>query len=124
MPLSIIEAMAQGLPILALKTSELEDVVIDGKTGYLLPKDAKTISKKAAYLFKNSGILARLAMGAHNHALKFSVKIKSKELEKLYKTAIPKLHQDWPRKIFYDGEKRCSVKRAKKYYADIQYRPR
>ena len=88
MPLSIIEAMASGLPILALEKSELEDVVIDGKTGFLLQKDTRIIAKKINYLFKNPKLLNNLAQEAYKHSLKFSVKVKSKELEKLYKKSI------------------------------------
>lgn len=88
MPLSIIEAMASGLPVLALEKSRLEDVVIGEKTGFLLPKSAKIISKKVEYLFNNPDVLNNLAKGAHKHSLNFSIDTKSKQLEGLYKAAI------------------------------------
>lgn len=88
MPLSIIEAMASGLPIIALKKSELEDVVINNKTGFLLPKDTKIISKKISYLFKNPKVLNSLVNKTYKHSLNFSVMSKAKELDKLYLEAI------------------------------------
>ncbi len=88
MPLSVIEAMAMGLPTIALKMSGLNEIVIDNTTGYLLPKNEKAIAEKITQLFKNTKTMTKLALGAYNHALNFSINIKSKELEKLYKEAM------------------------------------
>lgn len=88
MPLSIIEAMASGLPVIALKRSGLEDLVIHNQTGFLLPKNPKAIAKKIASLFENQGELKNLSKHSYIHALNFSVENKSKELERLYKKAI------------------------------------
>lgn len=88
MPLSVLEAMAYGLPIITLENSGLQEIVVDGKTGYFLQKNAMQISNKIHQLFKNPEELQTLSKNAYTHALKFSVALKSKELEKLYKTAL------------------------------------
>ncbi len=88
LPLSVIEAMAGGLPVLALKNSNLEDIVINEKTGYLLPKNPSIVAQKILYLFENPNLLSELSNSSYNHSLQFSIETKSKELENLYKEAI------------------------------------
>jgi len=85
MPLSVIEGMASGLPTITLTGSGLEDIVLDGKTGYFLPKNPKSVAKKINYLFKNPKVLKKLSLGAYTHSLNFSSIKKSKELVKIYK---------------------------------------
>ncbi len=38
-PLSVIEAMAAGLPVLGIQSVGVGDIVVDGKTGYLAPQE-------------------------------------------------------------------------------------
>lgn len=49
--LTIIEAMAQARPVIAMQTSGPASIVLDGKTGYLVPRmDAETLAEKMEYL--------------------------------------------------------------------------
>jgi len=88
MPLTVIEALACGLPTIALERSKLEDIVIDGKSGYLLKPNLKVIAKKISEIFSNEKLYARLSKNAYEHALNFSITQKAKELENLYKEAM------------------------------------
>lgn len=88
MPLSIIEAMACGLPTIALEKSKLEDIIIDDKTGYLLKANPKIIAKKISEILSNKKLYKRLSESAFKHARNFSITQKAKELENLYKEAV------------------------------------
>lgn len=52
---SILEAYAEGLPVIASKTGGLPELVEDGKTGCLVPvDDAHTLAEKIVYLKNNT----------------------------------------------------------------------
>jgi len=88
MPLTLIEAIASGLPIIALKKSGLEDIVIEGLTGYLMKPNPKIIAAKILRLISNNQLLSKLSENAYRHALNFSVSKKAKDLENLYRQVL------------------------------------
>lgn len=87
MPLSLIEALASGLPIIALEKSGLNELVINGETGLLLPANQKLIAEKIKSLLTDQNLIRKMSLAAFNHAQKFAVANKAREIEKLY-TAI------------------------------------
>jgi 1,2-diacylglycerol 3-alpha-glucosyltransferase len=55
MPLSVLEAMAAGLPIIAVSENGLKEIIIDNQNGYLCQADnEEEISQKIKDLFENS----------------------------------------------------------------------
>jgi glycosyltransferase involved in cell wall biosynthesis len=63
MPMSIIEAMAAGLPVVATSVGGIVDQVVDGQTGFLVqPQDAKHLSVVLAKLIGDQAL--RNQMGA------------------------------------------------------------
>jgi glycosyltransferase involved in cell wall biosynthesis len=62
LPCTIIEAMRAGLPVVASDVGGVSEIVLDGQTGYLVPRgDAKTLRQKLNYLLSNEQ--ARISMG-------------------------------------------------------------
>jgi glycosyltransferase involved in cell wall biosynthesis len=62
LPCTIIEAMRAGLPVVASDVGGVREIVLDGQTGYLVPRgDAKTLRQKLSYLLSNEQ--ARISMG-------------------------------------------------------------
>lgn len=49
-PLSVIEAMASGLPVLGIASPGIEDTIVDGQTGYLSPDDLPAFTAKMTRL--------------------------------------------------------------------------
>jgi len=88
MPLSIIEAAASGLPVIALKNSNLEDLVIDERTGYILNANPRLIAEKITNIFSNEKLLSRLSNNSFKHSQNFSVDKTAEKLLELYKKAI------------------------------------
>lgn len=88
MPLSIIEASASGLPVVALKDANLEELVIHGKNGLLLKPEPKKIAKTIRDTVLDTNKLFTLSQNAFKHSKNFSCAKTVIELEKVYKAAI------------------------------------
>ncbi|HXN05561.1 MAG TPA: glycosyltransferase family 4 protein, partial [Nitrospiria bacterium] len=53
-PLSIMEAMASGLPVIASTTGGNREIVEDGRTGFLIaPEDRDSLIKQTIHLYEN-----------------------------------------------------------------------
>ncbi|MEO1671013.1 MAG: glycosyltransferase family 4 protein, partial [Cyanobacteria bacterium J06631_2] len=62
LPCTIIEAMRAGLPVVASDVGGVKEIVLDGKTGYVVPRgDVATLRQKLSYLLDNEA--ARISMG-------------------------------------------------------------
>lgn len=61
MPVAIMEAMACGLPVISTKHTGIPELVIDGKTGFLVKeKDQEAISEKIVLLATQKGLRSLL----------------------------------------------------------------
>jgi glycosyltransferase involved in cell wall biosynthesis len=62
-PNVLLEAMAAGLPIVATRVSGAEDVVIHGKTGYLVPPhDSNALADAIDLILTQKGVISPSAM--------------------------------------------------------------
>ncbi|MEK7184926.1 MAG: glycosyltransferase, partial [Patescibacteria group bacterium] len=84
MPLSILEAMASGIPIIALKKSGLEEIVIDNKTGYLCGNNPRKIAEKVKAILSSSKEYSILSLNTYKYAQNFTVKKTAEKLCDLY----------------------------------------
>jgi len=61
-PVSLIEAQAGNLPVLTTDVGGVRDVVKDGETGYIVPKNNVTLfSEKLLFLIENDKERVRLS---------------------------------------------------------------
>ncbi|MGB0034744.1 MAG: glycosyltransferase family 4 protein, partial [Candidatus Acidiferrales bacterium] len=61
MPLTLLEAMASGMPVVTTKTSGMTDVVEDGVNGLLvLPADSENLAKSIEWLCRSTDLRRRL----------------------------------------------------------------
>ncbi len=71
MPLTVLEAMSAGLPVLATAAGGSEDVIDNGRDGFLVPRNAEAIAGLLLRLSRDSderraiGAAARLAAERH-----------------------------------------------------------
>ena len=73
-PYSVLEAMSSGLPVIAYRTSALEEHVQDGITGYLVdPDDVEALADRVHTLMADAEVLKRMGAAARSHCVaKFS----------------------------------------------------
>jgi glycosyltransferase involved in cell wall biosynthesis len=77
LPMSIIEAMAHGLPVVATAVGAVPDAVVDGETGLLVPPEAPSdLGQAIARLIDDPG--ERLRLG-RNGRRRFSAKFELEE---------------------------------------------
>lgn len=68
-----VEAMACGCPVLALAEGGLRETVVDGETGFLLPRNPDAFAEKLVLLIQNDAERQRLGSnGARHTRAKFS----------------------------------------------------
>lgn len=85
MPLSVLEALACGLPIICLEKSNLESLIINGKNGLVLKDNLDLVSESIVKLLNDRKILKRMSIEARKTALKYSLEQNAKEILKIYK---------------------------------------
>ena len=87
MPVSALEAMAGGLPVVCSRIRGNVDIVVDGDNGFLFePSDDVVLARCLARLREDSGL--REAMGEKNREIveAFSKEAVTKELVEIYKS--------------------------------------
>ena len=91
-PISILEAMRAGLPVLASDVGGVSESVIDGKTGYLVPRaDVDAIKNRLVDLISDSALRAALGKSGNEFFLEnFSFNAMYNKTVELYKIAINK----------------------------------
>ncbi len=82
--ITILEAMAVGLPIVAVKATGTEDFIVDNKNGLLSKNQKQDFFEKIKFLLENPSAKKRMAIQAKKDAKKFDEIDQTKKLENLY----------------------------------------
>ncbi|MBL8063948.1 MAG: glycosyltransferase [Anaerolineales bacterium] len=96
-PISVIEAIASGLPMVAVQDEAFEGMLDDGQNGYMVPLNVKTYADMLADLLSDHDRLKRFAEHSAVLSEKYSIETQVRSLEKLYLEAIL---QNWRGKFF------------------------
>ncbi len=84
--MSILEAMAHGLPVVAPNVGGISEVVSNGEDGYLVStRDPKVFAEKRFLLYKNKQLRRRMAWAAREKIVKlFLVENMAAQYHELY----------------------------------------
>jgi glycosyltransferase involved in cell wall biosynthesis len=89
MPISIIEAMACGLPIAAVRAKGIPDIVSHGENGSLAPPgEPELLAREILRIFSSPDDLQRMSAAARRSAEKYSKRNIAQVMVELYETVI------------------------------------
>lgn len=89
----IIEAMAAGLPVVAVRSSGIDDVIDQGINGFKTPENHQAWSNAVKQCLKDDQALAKLANNAHQHAKEFDITQWAEEVHQTYAEVIALYHE-------------------------------
>lgn len=80
----ILEAMSAGLPVVAIRSSGIEDVIEDGKTGYKTLDDVEVWSRKLAELINDNSLRQQFSENAIHFARRHDIKQYAEKIDLFY----------------------------------------
>jgi glycosyltransferase involved in cell wall biosynthesis len=83
--LAVLEAMAVGVPVVAVRASGVEEAVVDGVSGLLVPEDPEVFAAAVRELLADAGLASKLAAGAREAALPAAATTLGARLVALYR---------------------------------------
>jgi 1,2-diacylglycerol 3-alpha-glucosyltransferase len=87
-PISVIEAIAAGLPLVAVEDQAFEGMIIENENGHLTPLDVNVYADILVSLLADPDRLARFGKRSVELSEKFSIEGQVRSLEQLYMEAI------------------------------------
>lgn len=72
-PLSVIEGMATGLPILGIDSPGVGDSIVDGETGLLAMNDIASFTAKLTYLCMNKDLRREMGLAARKASAQYDI---------------------------------------------------
>ena len=94
-PVVLMEAQATGLPIISTYHTGIPEVVIDGKSGFLVhEKDVDALAEKLEYLIKHPEIWPEMGRYGRKHVEeKYDIKKLNQQLVKIYQNLIEEKYE-------------------------------
>jgi glycosyltransferase involved in cell wall biosynthesis len=72
-PLSVIEGMATGLPVLGIDSPGVGDSIVDGETGLLATNDIASFTAKLTYLCMDKGLRTKMGFAAREASAQYDI---------------------------------------------------
>lgn len=88
MPITLIEAMATGLPIVATEVGGIPDMIENNVSGLLVSNNKEDISKAIIKLIKDENLRAKIGKNAFYSSKKFSMQNMSNDYMRIYKSEL------------------------------------
>jgi 1,2-diacylglycerol 3-alpha-glucosyltransferase len=87
--LAVLEAMAVGLPVVAVRASGVEEAVVDGVSGLLVPEEPEAFAAAALEVLGDAGLAAKLRSGAREASRLVAAAPLGRRLVALYRALGP-----------------------------------
>jgi glycosyltransferase involved in cell wall biosynthesis len=84
--LAVLEAMAVRRPVVAVRASGVEEAMVDGVTGLLVPEDEEAFAAAALEVLGDADLAEKLAGGGHEAALGLGAVALGRRLARLYRS--------------------------------------
>ena len=86
LPVSVMEAQAVGLPVVATSVGSVSEVVINGRTGFVvLPEDTNALAERLQYLIEHPEIRVEFGKNGRKHIEEnYDITKLNKKLESIY----------------------------------------
>jgi 1,2-diacylglycerol 3-alpha-glucosyltransferase len=89
-PLSLIEGLAAGLPLLGVVSPGVADTIEDGVNGLLVPHDLRAFAEALRRLMVDAHLRAHLAEGARRTSMRFSIERTTARIVEQYEQLLEK----------------------------------
>lgn len=88
-PLSVIEAMAAGMPVIGINSVGVGDIVLHGQNGLLAEYNtAKDVAEHLVHLGQNTSLRQRLGDQARQDAMQYDIRLTSKNMLRIYEELV------------------------------------
>ena len=87
-PLTVLEAMAAGLPVLGIDSPGVSDTVVNGVNGFVVENDYAALALKMLRLFSEPDARASLADGARQSSLRYDIRTTTQRYVEIYEEQI------------------------------------
>jgi glycosyltransferase involved in cell wall biosynthesis len=84
----LLEAMAGGCPVVAIRSSGVYDVVHDGINGYKVPESTNIWAETVKKLLEDKTLLQEMSENSREFAKKYSVETITEKVSALYRKVI------------------------------------
>lgn len=84
----LLEAMAGGCPVVAIRSSGVDDVVIDDLNGYKTKGKVNLWAEKVLGLMEDPSLLQQMKVNAVEFAAKYSIEVMAKQTVEIYEAAL------------------------------------
>jgi 1,2-diacylglycerol 3-alpha-glucosyltransferase len=84
-PLSVIEALAAGLPVVGIESPGVSDTIVDGENGFVAADDVAAFTAKLGRLVMDSDLRKRMAASARRSAEAYDIDRTSALIEARYR---------------------------------------
>ena len=84
MPMTLIEAMGTGLPIVATAVGGVPDMLTDGTSALLTPCDPDAVARACVSLLEREELRQQLGQAAKEQSIRFSAGFMAQEYVKVY----------------------------------------
>lgn len=83
-PLSVIEAMGTGLPVLGIDSPGVGDSIVDGETGLLATNDSASFAARLTYLCMDRDLRRKMGLAAREASAQYDIERTTKIMLKHY----------------------------------------
>lgn len=107
-----VEAMAAGLPVVAVEATGTQDVIEDGENGLLTPDDDHALAQAISRVLENPELRSKLGRASLNTAGEYGSNTQAKKLVGVYEQAIQAQKEGRKVSVATDGKSRRPLERS------------